>query len=450
MTMAKVFLRAVGDEQSAKKYPVDKARVCADDGRLLEVVNNLKPMNPAKVARLKKMFEKRAGSLLPIDRSGVWRYREFLPAFKPYYTAITLFEGNSPVYSLPQCASLCGVQNLLAKHEGNNPTGSIGDLGMTAAVTMAKLLDIPRIACASTGHGAASMAAYAARAGMKCIAFIPDGVVTAGNFSQILEYGALTLQIAGDFDTTRKIAEEVCVKAGIYSVNSSNPFVIEGQKTIVIDMLRQLGWQVPGWIVVPDGSLGTTAAIGKILAELKTVGFMDTIPRLAVIQAEGANPFYSSVTNNSWPVKAMQTDTRAVSIKVGDPVNVDQARSALKFTNGLVEQVQEHEIAMAKCYLGKDGVAADPASAAAIAGCKKLMSKGMIQPEETVVCLLTGNVLKDPDYTREYHLDNLFRDTVRTIQYEASVRIPTYGIFNRPVKMPADAGKVLEYVQSRG
>ncbi len=447
--MKKAFLKTFG-EKNICTYPIDEIRYRSDDGRTLEVANDVRPMNREQVGRLKKLFDKRAQSWLPIDRSGVWRYREFLSAFKPFDTVVTMPEGNTPVFAMPQCARYAGMKELLAKHQGMNPTGSFKDNGMTTAVTMAKTLGSSMVACASTGNTSASMAAYAARAGMKSIVFIPHGQIAYGKLSQSLDYGALTIQINGDFDRAMDIVQEVCDRGNIYLLNSINPFRIEGQKTIMIELLHQLGWESPDWVVVPGGNLGNSSSFGKAFAELKQCGFIKKIPKIAVIQAEGANPLYKSFMSKDPTLRPVHAETRATAIKIGNPVSFDKALFAVEFSGGLVEQVSEGEIAAAKSVIGLDGIGSEPASATTVAGCKKLVKRGKIRPGETVVCILTGHLLKDPDYTVEFHRDELFLDAKRTSSVTGTKKIPARGKNNRPVKLEADTEIILKYIKKHG
>ncbi len=444
--MEKAYLRPFGDKRNIR-YPLDDIRYRSDDGAILEVVNPLDRFTPQTSAALKKVFDDRAGSWQPIDRSGVWRYREFLPAFAPYEDIVTMPEGNTPLYDMPRCAQYTGMRRLTVKHQGCNPTGSFKDNGMTTAVTMAKKIGARMVACASTGNTSASMAAYAARAGMRSVVFIPEGQIAYGKLSQALDYGALTIQIKGDFDKAMAIVEEVCQKAEIYLLNSINPFRIEGQKTIMIELLHQLGWEVPDWIIVPGGNLGNNSAFGKAFAEMKDSGFIDRVPRVAIIQAEGANPLYLSYTGNDRTLKPVDAHTRATAIKIGNPVSFDKSWFTIDYTDGCVEQVSEEEIARAKSRIGIDGIGSEPASAATVAGCKKLVAQGTINPSDNVVCILTGHLLKDPDYTVEFHRDELYLDVKRTSTVSGHRKIPTEGYKNSPVKMAADADAILAYIQ---
>lgn len=446
--MEKSYLKPFG-ETGDIRYPLDEIRYRSDDGRTLEVVNPFTKFSTSDVTRLKELFDKRAGSWEPLDRSGVWRYREFLPAFEPFDTVVTMPEGNTPVYDMPCCAEYAGMDRLKAKHLGCNPTGSFKDYGMTAAISMAKKLCIPTVACASTGNTSASMAAYAARAGMKSIVFIPRGQIAYGKLSQALDYGALTIQIDGDFDRAMDIVEEVCKRGNIYLLNSINPFRIEGQKTIMIEMLHQLGWEVPDWVIVPGGNLGNNSAFGKAFAEMIVTGFIDKMPKVAIIQAEGANPLYRSFINKEKILHPVDADTRASAIKIGNPVSFEKSWFTIEYTNGLVEQVSEEDIAQAKSRIGIDGIGSEPASATTVAGCKKLVEKGIVKPADSVICILTGHLLKDPDYTVELHRDELYRDVIRETKIRGKKKIVTDGFRNSPVQMPADADTILTFIRKR-
>ncbi|MBD3320263.1 MAG: threonine synthase [Chitinivibrionales bacterium] len=446
--MEKAFLRTFG-KGPAKQYAIDQIRYKDDDGSLLEVVNPLPEYTAEQVSGLRELFSLRYLSLNPLDRSGVWRYREFLPSFKPFDNVVTLWEGNTPIYPLPVCAQYAGMDALLAKHQGNNPTGSFKDNGMTTAVTMARKLGARMVACASTGNTSASMAAYAARARMKSIVFIPEGQIAYGKLSQALDYGALTIQINGDFDAAMNVVQDVCEKGNIYLLNSINPFRIEGQKTIMIEMLHQLGWSVPDWIIVPGGNLGNSSSFGKAFYELKSCGFIDKVPRLAIIQARGAGPLYKSYIASDRTLKPVHAQTRATAIKIGNPVSFSKAWYAVDYCDGIVEDVSEEDIAIAKSRIGADGIGSEPASATTVAGCKKLVEKGVIQKSDQVMCILTGHLLKDPDYSVEFHKDELYLDVERKTTVSGSQKIDTRGFSNKPVQLPADASVLLDYIEKK-
>jgi threonine synthase len=390
---------------------------CPNCGDLFEVFypgwqtdHGLRAGQPADA--LKQLWRDRKTSLAQADTSGVWRFREVLPALKPGYEPITLREGNTPLYDLPRCAQSAGVQFLQAKHQGMNPTASFKDTGMTTASSFAQQEGFRWVACASTGNTSASMAAYAARGGMRSLVLIPEGKISWGKLSQSLDYGAVTCQLRTDFDGCVRVLNELVKRKPIYLLNSVNPYRIEGQKTAAIELLEQLSWESPDHIVVPGGNLGNSSAIGKALLEMKDLGLITRLPKLSVIQAEGANPFFRSV--HEYAGKRLiptQADTLATAIRIGNPASWKKALRVVETTGGAVEQVSEIEMAMAKAEIGADGVGCEPASAVTLAGLKKLVKQGFVKPNESVVLILTGHVLKDPEFTLKFHRGDLFAGT---------------------------------------
>jgi threonine synthase len=304
---------------------------------------------------------------------------------------------------------------LLFKHLGMNPTGSFKDLGMTTGITQARRLGAASVACASTGNTSASMAAYAARAGMKAFVFIPSGQIALGKLSQALDYGAVVLQIDGDFDDAMRLVREVADQSPLYLLNSVNPFRLEGQKTIAFEMLQQRAWQSPDRVVVPGGNLGNSSAIAKGFHELVELGVISEMPKITIIQAEGANPLYRmwARRRDGGGAEGLKLEpvagatTLATAIKIGNPVSWPKAMRGLQWSLGEVEQVTEQEIADAKAIIGRDGIGCEPASAVTLAGVKKMVAAGSIDPDEDLVAILTGHVLKDPDYTVNYHTSAL-------------------------------------------
>ena len=385
-----------------REYPVDVPRYRCDCGGLLDV--KITKEKKDDFPHLKEIWERRKCSSKPIDQSGVWRFRELVYPFKED-EIVTFPEGKTNLYKLP--AYLLDVRALYAKHEGENPTGSFKDRGMTIGISFAKKFGYKMVICASTGNTSAALAAYAARAGLKAVVFIPDGKIAFGKLSQALAYGAKTLQIQGDFDDAMKVVQEVAAKHKIYLLNSLNPIRLEGQKTIMIHTLEQLNWNIPDWFVLPGGNLGNTTAFGKALMELKEFGIIDKVPRLAVIQAENANPFYLAYKNSFKEFKPVKAETIATAIRIGNPVNYEKAKRSILYTNGVVEEVSDREIMIAKSQTDRLGIGCEPASAASLAGAKKLRKKGIIKKEDTVVILLTGNLLKDPGATTDFHLGKM-------------------------------------------
>jgi threonine synthase len=436
MTGDQSFLECLS-EKCGRCYPTDQRRyVCGVCGGLLDVGYDFNLCAPP--AQMKIVFQQRRLLDGELDRSGVWRFRELLPFVEDTSRVITLTEGNTPIYQAPRSASYAGLDAIRFKHQGMNPTGSFKDNGMTTGVTQAALLGARAVACASTGNTSASMAAYAARAGMSAFVFIPAGEVAYGKLSQSLEYGAKVIEIEGNFDDAMRLVRELAGETDMYLLNSINPFRLEGQKTIIIEMMEQCDWQPPDWIVLPGGNLGNTSAFGKALHELKQLGFIDPVPRLAVIQAEGAAPFYELFTSNdkSRLNPVTRPATLATAIRIGDPVSWKKALRSLDWTNGVVERVSEQEIADAKAIIGRDGIGCEPASAATLAGVKRLIESHVIDPTSNVIGVLTGNLLKDPSYTLDYHKDQLALD----IDGAPSAINSQYP--NRPARVAADKGAI--------
>ncbi len=363
-----------------KQFDVTTIRYTCECGGLLAVARS-----PIAVGR--EVFDQRRTSRSLIDQSGVWRFREGVLKVDESQI-ITHPEGGTRIYER---------DGILYKHEGENPTGSFKDRGMTAGITQAVRLGARAVACASTGNTSASLAAYAAQAGLHAIVFVPAGRVAAGKLAQTLAYGALCLQVRGDFDTAMRLVLEASQRLGIYLLNSINPFRIEGQKTIVWEMLQDLEWNPPDWIVVPAGNLGNTSAFGKALVEARAAGWITKMPRIAAIQASGANPFYRSFRDHFAQRHRVAAETVATAIRIGDPVSYDKAVAALRETNGVVEEVSDEELMLAKRDIDRMGIGCEPASATTLAGLRKLRATGVIGKRERVVCVLTGHVLKDPE-----------------------------------------------------
>jgi len=406
--------------------------VCPRCGSLLEAELEIPP---ASAEDLKELWRERRLSNSPIDQSGVWRFRELLPKFEDPSHIVTLREGNTPLLPAPKAAQYAALDSVVFKHQGFNPTGSFKDNGMTCGVAQARKLGMKRVACVSTGNTSASMAAYASAGGLEPLIFLPHGNISYGKLAQALEYGARTFQIEANFDQILALVRVLAQKLGIYLLNSINPFRIEGQKTIIAEMLDQRDWRVPEWIIVPGGNLGNVSAFGKALRELYKLRIIDRLPRLGVVQASGASPFYEFMLQpgsktfhpNAHP------ETLATAIKIGDPVSWPKARYEIEATNGRVERASEQEIADAKAVIGQCGIGCEPASAATLAGLKKWVTAGVIARDAEVVAVLTGNVLKDPDYIYRYHTGQLQAP-------DGSAIVANFG--NRPVVLPNDAAAV--------
>ncbi|HEY3972749.1 MAG TPA: threonine synthase [Candidatus Sulfotelmatobacter sp.] len=383
---------------------------CAQCGDLLEITYPEWKDAGLAADNLKAIWRQRRPSQATIDQSGVWRFRELLPALESDEQAITLREGNTPLYELPRCSRITGVPRLLAKHQGLNPTGSFKDTGMTVAATFARMAGFRWVACASTGNTSASLAAYAARGGMRSLVLVPEGKISWSKLSQALDYGAVTCQLRTDFDGCLRLLQELVLRAPVYQLNSINPFRLEGQKTLALELLEQLGWQVPEHIIVPGGNLGNSSAIGKALVEMRDLGLIPRLPKLSIIQAEGANALVRTMREAAGKrLVGVQAETRATAIRIGNPASWKKAVHALEAAGGACEEVSEIEIAQAKAEIGAEGIGCEPASAVTLAGLKNLIKQGFVKKDETVVLILTGNLLKDPDYTIEFHRGELFK-----------------------------------------
>ena len=379
---------------------------------MLEINDPFWKSGSLDAAVLKSIWRERRSSNAALDLSGVWRFRELLPAPQSAEHVVTLREGNTPLYELPQSSRVTGISRLYAKHQGMNPTGSFKDAGMTVAATFARQAGYRWVACASTGNTSASMAAYAARGGMRSLVLVPEGKISWSKLSQALDYGALTCQLRTDFDGCLRLLQELVRQAPVYQLNSINPFRLEGQKTLALELLEQLDWQPPDHIIVPGGNLGNSSAIGKALLEMLDVGLIPHLPKLSIIQAEGANALVRTLREAGGKhLISVQAETRATAIRIGNPASWEKAVKVLQATGGACEQVSELEIAQAKAEIGAEGIGCEPASAVTLAGLTKLLRLGFVKPGETVVLILTGNLLKDPDFTMGFHRGDLFQGT---------------------------------------
>ncbi|MFP4145465.1 MAG: threonine synthase [Phycisphaeraceae bacterium] len=398
-----------------------------------------------------------------LDFSGVWRFRELMPFFRSDDDIVTIGEGRTNLQQADLLAPRIGSKpgNLFLQYEGLNPSGSFKDNGMTAAFTHARMVGAKRVACASTGNTSASLAMFASLSEMTGIVFIGSGKIAYGKLSQALDYGARTLQVQGDFDACLKRVRQIAVDhpdLGIYLMNSVNPFRLEGQKSIMFRVLEAMDWQVPDWIVVPGGNLGNCSAFGKAFAELKALGLIDRIPRLAVIQASGANPLHELVNEHGVTWNGGRYDrelvgsyfreqdeagrhakTIASAIEIGRPVNLPKALRALDLMDGVVREVDDQTILEHKALVGRYGFGCEPASAASVAGAHMLLDEGVIQPDERVVCILTGHVLKDPDATVKYHTGI----DMKAVQEDAPRSEPDGAMSNRPVAVPDDLDAII-------
>jgi len=419
---------------------------CPDCGDLYEVFypgwNGPRHTRPNPSA-LRWLWRERRTSLKAEDRSGVWRFREMLPILGDEAGIVSLGEGNTPLYDLPQSAQCLRLANLRAKHQGMNPTGSFKDTGMTAALSVARERGFHWVACASTGNTSAAMAAYAARAGMRSLVLLPQGKIAGGKLAQAMDYGALTLQLRTDFDGCVRVLAEVVGRAPVYLLNSVNPYRIEGQKTPALEIAEQLEWEVPDHLIVPGGNLANSSALGKGFLEMQHLGLTTRVPKISVIQAEGANPLVRSMQEfGGERIEPVEARTRASAIRIGNPASWRKAVRVLRQTGGFVEQVSEAEIALAKAEIGAEGIGCEPASAVTLAGLKKLLEQGKIERGESVVLLLTGHTLKDPDYTIHFHRGDLLAG-----EESAPKASLIEGLRRNTIELDADADQVLRELE---
>jgi threonine synthase len=406
------------------------------------------PVRLPNPAGMRHLWCERRTSSMAIDQSGVWRFRELLPIVTDLQKVVTLNEGNTPLYEMPRCAELAGVDWLLAKHQGMNPTGSFKDTGMTAAMSVAVERGFKWVACASTGNTSAAMAAYAARAGLRSIVFIPDGKIAWGKLSQSMDYGALTIQLKTDFDGCLRLLIELVKRFPIYLLNSVNPYRLEGQKTPAMEIIEQMEWQVPEHIIVPGGNLANSSALGKGFMEMMHLSLIKRIPKISVIQAEGANPLYRWFSDSNAEMKPVVAETRATAIRIGNPASWKKAANVIEATGGWCEQASEQEIALAKAEIGAEGVGCEPASAVTLAGLKKLVKQGKVNSGERVVLLLTGHTLKDSQYTIDYHRGELLTPAELAGASE-SERARHQALCKPPLVLEADENVVLRALEEQ-
>jgi len=456
------FHRCINPTCGATYEPRSIRTACDKCGDLLDIAYDWdRAAVPSKMSDFEAMWSQRTN---PVRFSGVWRFHELLP-FARQDEVVTVGEGQTLLQQTDSVGDYVGMNHgqLHLQYEGMNPSGSFKDNGMCAAVTHANMMGAKRAACASTGNTSASLALYcSATRLMKAIIFIGSGKISYGKLSQALDYGALTVQIAGDFDDAMIRVRQVSQELGIYLVNSVNPFRLEGQKTIMFRVLESLGWEVPDWIVVPGGNLGNSSAFAKAFMELKELGLVDRVPRLAIINAGGADTLYELVERrgvrwngghvNMDPIREyndvmdrdkIRADTIASAIEINRPVNLKKCLRALEFMDGVVRQVSDQEILDAKAKVGAGGFGCEPASAASVAGAKLLRREGVIAPSDRVVCVLTGHELKDPTATVAYHTtdQDLFNKTL------GSRGVTKASHANRAIAVPNELDDIIKAIQ---
>jgi threonine synthase len=440
----KAFQKCINPDCAAEFDCGESFFKCPKCGDLLDIKYNWDKINvPRKLSDFAKRWARRNDRL---DFSGVWRFRELLD-FCPDEFKVSIGEGQTLLQQNDMLAEFIGMEKgtLHLQYEGLNPSGSFKDNGMSAAFSHGKMVGAKSCACASTGNTSAAVALYAHHCGMKCTVFIGAGRIAFGKLSQAMDYGAKTIQILGDFDDCMKQVQAVCTKLGLYLLNSLNPFRLEGQKTIMYRILEGLGWSVPDWIIVPGGNLGNSSAFGKAFGELKQVGLIDRIPRLAIINATGADTLCELVNNRKlkWnggkvdekiykdfyaelTAKNFSPHTCASAIEISRPVNLKKCLRSIEVCDGIVRAVSDEAITDAKALVGKYGLGCEPASAATLAGLGVLLAEKVIEPGQRVACVLTGHCLKDPNVTVNYHKEGAGKYS------------------NRPVECPNDLERIIK------
>ena len=429
-----------------KKYSIIERRNTCNCGELLDV-----RYNGAFPTSLQEKFSERLNHGQNIfNESGVWRYRELLnfagvdtedySDYSKILVSLDGAEGRTKPFHLTRVANYVGVkpENFWLQFEGDNPTGSFKDNGMASAFTHARMVGAKKVVCASTGNTSSSAAAFASNElDMQAVILVGEGKIAKGKLAQSLAYGAKVLQVKGDFDVAMAMVKALSCESSIYVVNSLNSFRLEGQKTMMFRMLDYLHWQVPDWIVFPGGNLGNTSAFGKAFMELYEYGWIRKKPRMAVIVAEGAPTLSdlfnkcelrwnggnidSSIIDNYYAEvdrKGIKAKTRASAIEILKPVNLKKAIRTLEFTDGVVTTVSDEAIMDAMAMVSKNGFGCEPASAATVAGTKKLVEQGTIMSDDTVVGIATGHILKDVTAIVDYHFNpkNRFANTPITVE----------------------------------
>ena len=443
-----------------KQFGIEQIlHACSTCGELLDVEYDWNKITPPRSLRHFEQFWSERSN--PHRLSGVWRFHDLLP-FMPLERCITIGEGQTLLQQAYRVAPFTGLKEdrLYLQYEGLNPSGSFKDNGMSAAFSHGAFVGATKAACASTGNTSASLAIYSACTNlMQSVIFIGSGKIAYGKLSQALDYGAKTIQIQGDFDDAMTRVQQVSKELGIYLVNSVNPFRLEGQKTIMFRVLEALRWEVPDWIVVPGGNLGNSSSFGKAFIELHKLGLIQKVPRLAVINAAGANTLYrlyeqgglrwnggkydktlTQMFFDQMTAEGRKASTVASAIEINRPVNLSKCLRALDFCKGVVREVTEQEILDAKACVGAGGLGCEPASAASVAGTKKLVADGVIEKSDRVVCILTGHQLKDPNVTVAYHgTDQAFFEDVL-----GKRGVKTAEFANRPISIANDLDQIIK------
>jgi threonine synthase len=387
-----------------KEYPIDFFQYKCDCGGLFDIIHDFSSVDSEL---LKQIFKERLSERMSPYASGVWRYKELIfPDISPEYI-ITKYEGNTGLYESDKIANFTGNRRIWIKAQSENPSGSFKDNGMTVAVSHGRSLGIKRFTCTSTGNTSSSLAMYSSMAGTESYVFVPNKNISVNKVLQTLAFGAKVITFEGTYDHGIEFLERNSEELGLYVCNSINPFRIEGQKSIIYEIAQYLDWELPDWVIVPGGALSNISALGKGLQDLVSLGFIDKLPRVAVVQAKGASPFHQMVVGKQAKLIAEPNPyTVASALNIGDPPSWKKALRTLKETNGITVSVTDEEILNAKAIIDQSGIGCEPASASTVAGLRKLVSQKVIDRDETAVCILTGNILKDTDVLKKYHLES--------------------------------------------
>lgn len=399
--------------QNTKQYSLDEIIYRdPETGDLLEVRHDMAALKKTSAQAWRDLFEKRWRSQNKVDQSGIWGKREWVLPDLPVEDVVTLGEGATPLFSGKELSRLFAHDELHVKLCGNSHTGSFKDLGMTVLVSQVNHMikrgaPIRAIACASTGDTSAALAAYAAYAGILSVILLPKNKISLAQLMQPIANGSLVLALETDFDGCMEIVQQLTLEKDIYLANSMNSLRIEGQKTVGIEVAQQLGWNLPDWFIIPGGNLGNVSALGAGLKMLYELGVVNSLPRIAVAQAEAANPLYLSYKKNFAEFTAITAqETAASAIRIGNPVSVKKAITTLKEFGGVVEQASEAELADAAALGDRAGLLVDPHTGVALAALQKLKQQGIIKANDSVAVISTAHGLKFADFKVAYHKES--------------------------------------------
>ncbi len=423
------------------RWPLAEVRYrCPDCGGLLEIEHDLDALRQVPASEWRARLDQRAAGTAAEDVSGVWAQREWVLPGVPAEQMVTLGEGRSPLLPAPRLAAEIGVGPVYLKQCGTTQTGSFKDLGMTVLISQVNRLraagrPIRAVACASTGDTSAALAAYGARAGLPTLVILPADKVSTAQLIQPVVNGARVIALETDFDGCMAVVQELTRDGSVYLANSMNPLRLEGQKTLAVELCRQLGWRVPDWVVLPGGNLGNVFALYRGFALALELGLIDRLPRLAVAQAAAANPLYLAYQRGFGQYQAQTArDTVATAIRIGAPVSFDRAVRALTACDGVVEQADENELAAAAALANREGFFCCPHTAVALAALHKLASGGQIGPGQSAVVVSTAHGLKFVDWMVRYHEGRL-----SGVESAAA---------NPPTVLPADLARVCQAIDA--